>query len=143
MDVAASIALYLHDENSAQRIVGIDLSSRGLQIWQGYTDTMEIMRSLFDLATSPRKDLDGPPIRNARTQARLAILQIASTSTHLFMTKLLLDIVQPKTPEHSRSIMQLLAFLIRKVLLLTLRVWSATHSVHCRNPWFYIQACHE
>lgn len=115
MDVAASIALYLHDENAAHRVLAIDLSSRGLQIWQGYTDTMEILRSLFDLATSSRKETDGPPIRNARTQARLAVIHIASTCTHLFMTKLLLDIVQPKTPEHSRAIMQLLALLIRKV----------------------------
>jgi hypothetical protein len=114
MDVAASIALYLHDENSTCRVVGIDLSSRGLQIWQGYTDTMEILRSLFDLATSSRKDLDSPPIRSSRAQARLAVLHIASSNTHLFMTKLLLDIVQPRTPEHSRAIMQLLAFLIRK-----------------------------
>lgn len=122
MDVAASIALYLHDENSTHRVVAIDLSSRGLQIWQGYTDTMEILRSLFDLATSSRKDIDGPPIRNARAQARLAVLQIASSNTHLFMTKLLLDIVQPGTPEHSRAIMQLLAFLIRKVGLCLCRL---------------------
>ncbi|KIM30119.1 hypothetical protein M408DRAFT_101314 [Serendipita vermifera MAFF 305830] len=113
-DVAASIALYLHDESAAHRVVAIDLSSRGLQIWQGYTDTMEILRSLFDLATAPKKDTDGPPVRNARAQARIAVLQIASANTQLFMTKLLLDIVQPRTPDHSRAIMQLLALLIRK-----------------------------
>jgi hypothetical protein len=139
MDVAASIALYLHDENSTCRVVGIDLSSRGLQIWQGYTDTMEILRSLFDLATSSRKDLDGPPIRNSRAQARLAVLQIASSNTHLFMTKLLLDIMQPRTPEHSRAIMQLLAFLIRKACLLFCEVMAFYSSVPSRNLWFCTQ----
>lgn len=113
-DVANSIAMFLHDESSAHRIIGIDLSSRGLQIWQAYTDTMEILRSLFDLASTTRKDADLPSIRNEATQARLAVLHVATTCTHLFMTKLLLDVTQPRTPAHSRSIMQLLAFLIRK-----------------------------
>lgn len=114
-DITKSITLFLHDESSAHRVLAIDLSSRGLQIWQHYTDTMEIMRSLFELATLPRKE-DGPTtIRNSRAQARLAVLHIASTSTHLFMTKLLLDIMHPKTAEHNKAIMQLLAFLIRKV----------------------------
>jgi hypothetical protein len=76
---------------------------------------MEILRALFELATSTRKESEVPPIRNPRSQARLAVLHIASTSSHLFMTKLLLDIMHPKTPEHNRSILQLLAFLIRKV----------------------------
>lgn len=75
---------------------------------------MEIIRSLFELATLPRKE-EGPTIRNPRAQARLAVLHISSTSTHLFMTKLLLDIMHPKTPEHNRAIMQLIIFLIRKV----------------------------
>lgn len=113
-DIAASIALYLHDESSSHRVVAIDLSSRGLQIWQAYTDTMEILRSLFELATSARKELEVPAIQNPRSQARLAVLHIASTNAHLFMTKLLLDVMHPKTPEHNRAILQLLAFLIRK-----------------------------
>ncbi|PVF99519.1 hypothetical protein CPB86DRAFT_783642 [Serendipita vermifera] len=113
-DIATSIALYLHDESSAHRVLGIDLSSRGLQIWEGYTDTMEILRSLFELATSPRKETDLPIIRNPGSQARSAILHIATTNTHLFLTKLLLDILQPKTPDHGKSIMQILSFLIRK-----------------------------
>jgi WD repeat-containing protein 7 len=76
---------------------------------------MEILRSLFELATSSRKESDLPIIRNPGAQARSAILHIASTSAHLFMTKLLLDILHPKTPEHGQSIMQILSFLLRKV----------------------------
>ncbi|KAG8813034.1 hypothetical protein FRC17_001701, partial [Serendipita sp. 399] len=113
-DIVTSIVTFLHDQSSAHRVIGIDLSSRGLHIWQTYTDTMEILHSLFELAVSPRKDPDRPTIRDPGTQARLAVLHVASSSTHLFMTKLLLDLTHPKSSEHSRAILQLLAFLIRK-----------------------------
>ncbi|KAG8814855.1 hypothetical protein FRC19_001453, partial [Serendipita sp. 401] len=113
-DIVTSIVTFLHDHSSAHRVIGIDLSSRGLQIWQTYTDTMEILRSLFELATSSRKDPEKSSIRDPGTQARLAVLHVASSSTPLFMTKLLLDLTHPRSPEHSRSVMQLLAFLIRK-----------------------------
>lgn len=139
-DVAASIALYLHDESSAHRVVAIDLSSRGLQIWQAYTDTMEILRSLFELSTASRKDNDIPSIRNPGAQARLAVLHIAGTNGHLFMTKLLLDILQPRTSDHSLAIMHLLAFLIRKVRNF-LTLWSGL-SVVRRNPSFCTQVSH-
>lgn len=52
-------------------------------------------------------------------QARQAVLQIASDARGgggaLFMTTLSLDILHPKGLEHRRSVMQLVAFLIRKV----------------------------
>jgi hypothetical protein len=52
-------------------------------------------------------------------QARQAVLQIASDARGgggaLFMTTLSLDILHPRGLEHRRSVMQLVAFLIRKV----------------------------
>jgi WD repeat-containing protein 7 len=74
---------------------------------------MEILRALFSLATTPRKDAIS--VQNVGAQARLAILQIASSNTPLFMTTLGLDILTPPSLEHRRSVMQVVAFLIRKV----------------------------
>jgi len=74
---------------------------------------MEILRALFSLATTPRKEAIS--VQNVGAQARLAILQIASSNTALFMTTLGLDILTPPTLEHRRSVLQVVAFLIRKV----------------------------
>jgi hypothetical protein len=105
-DIAKSIELYLHDESSPHRVVAIDLCARGFHIWGNYSDAMELLRALFTLATG---DVSFAP------QARLAILQIAGTNSPLFMTTLTLDILHPRSVEHQKSIMQLVAFLIRKV----------------------------
>jgi len=83
---------------------------------------MEILRSLFDLATNARKD--SISIQNVGAQARLAVLSIASNNMPLFMGTLCLDILTPPTVEHRRSVMQILAFLIKKVLFLIFRVFS-------------------
>lgn len=77
---------------------------------------MEMLRALFTLATSSRKD--GISSQNVGAQARLAVLQIASSNTPLFMTTLGLDILDPLSVEHRKSIMQMVAFLIRKVCML-------------------------
>lgn len=74
---------------------------------------MEILRALFSLATTSRKDSIN--LQNVGAQARLAVLQIASSNTALFMTTLGLDILTPPTLEHRRSVLQIVAFLIRKV----------------------------
>ena len=74
---------------------------------------MDILRALFTLATSSKKE--GITIQNVGAQARLAVLQIASSNTPLFMTTLSLDIITPASLEHRKSVMQILAFLIRKV----------------------------
>ena len=74
---------------------------------------MEILRALFSLATTARKE--NISLQNVGVQARLAILQIASSNTALFMTTLGLDILTPPSLEHRRSVMQIVAFLIRKV----------------------------
>lgn len=107
--------MYLHDEQSIYRVLAIDLCSRGFNIWQQYVDVMEMLRALFNLATSTRKE--GINTLNVGSHARLAVLQIASSNTPLFMTTLSMDIMNPKSIQHRKSIMQLVAFLIRKVLL--------------------------
>ncbi|KAF9483399.1 WD40 repeat-like protein [Pholiota conissans] len=112
MDISRSITLYLHDEKSIYRVLAIDLCSRGFNVWQHYIDAMEILRSLFDLATNVRKD--SISIQNVSAQARLAVLSIASNNMALFMGTLCLDILTPPTMEHRRSVLQILAFLIRK-----------------------------
>lgn len=108
-DIAKSIILYLHDEECPHRALAIDLCSRGFPIWQNFVDAVEVLRSLFNLATSADKE------RNVGPQARSAVLQIASNNTPLFMTTLSLDILHPKSVQHRKSILQLVAFLIRKV----------------------------
>ncbi|KAG2127039.1 hypothetical protein BD769DRAFT_1460808 [Suillus cothurnatus] len=112
VDISKSIALYLHDESSAHRGLAIDLCARGFQIWQHYIDAMAILRALYTLATNTRKETISA--RNIGPQARLAVLQIASSSTPLFMTTLTLDILNPKTLDQRKAVMQLVAFMIRK-----------------------------
>ncbi|TDL19727.1 hypothetical protein BD410DRAFT_773671 [Rickenella mellea] len=111
-DISKSLTIYLNDETSPHRVMAIDLCSRGFQVWQHYFDAMDALRSLISLATSSRKE--SISLRNPGTQARLAVLQIASSNTPLFMTTLSLDILNPRSVEYSKSVMQLLAFLIRK-----------------------------
>lgn len=105
--------MYLHDEPSSFRVLAIDLCSRGFHVWQHYIDAVEVLRQLFTLATSTRKD--SITVQNVAAQARLSVLQIASTNTPLFMTTLGLDILSPTSVEHQKSVMQIVAFLIRKV----------------------------
>ena len=71
---------------------------------------MQILRSLFNLATK-----DFINIQNVATQARSAVLSIASSNTPLFMTTLGLDILNPPNVEHRLSVLQIVVFLIRKV----------------------------
>ena len=54
-------------------------------------------------------------VQNVGPQARLAVLQIAMQHTALFMTVLTLDILNPRSVAERKSVMQLVAFLIRKV----------------------------
>ncbi|KAG8734075.1 hypothetical protein FRC10_011973 [Ceratobasidium sp. 414] len=113
-DIAKSVALYLHDEaqasntSPANRILSIELCSRGFQVWQHHVDAMEMLRALSGFAVA------SPGGSKGGKEARAAILQIAASSTPLFMTTLSLDITQPKTVEHRRATMQLVAFIIRK-----------------------------
>ncbi|EAU86217.2 hypothetical protein CC1G_03428 [Coprinopsis cinerea okayama7 len=112
LDISKSVALYFHDENSTHRVLAIDLCSKGFHVWQQYVDTLEILRSLFMLATTTRKASISP--QNVGAQARLAVLSIAAQNTALFMSTLCVDILEPSGLEHRRSVMQIIAFLIRK-----------------------------
>ncbi|EJF60945.1 WD40 repeat-like protein [Dichomitus squalens LYAD-421 SS1] len=111
-DIAKSIAGYLHDETSPHRSLAIDLCSRGFQVWQQYVDAVEMLRALFTLATTTKKEAIAVP--NIGVQARTAVLQIAASNTPLFMTTLAIDILHPRSVQHRKSVMQLVIFLIRK-----------------------------
>ncbi|TRM56951.1 hypothetical protein BD626DRAFT_228313 [Schizophyllum amplum] len=111
-DISKSIALYLHDEHSTHRVLAIELCSHGFHVWQHYVDAMEVLRALFLLATSSKKDAIS--VQNPGAQARAALLAIAAAATPLFMTTLSLDVLSPASAEHRRSVMQVVAFLIRK-----------------------------
>ncbi|KAL0960599.1 hypothetical protein HGRIS_005631 [Hohenbuehelia grisea] len=111
-DISKSVALYLHDEHSIHRILAIDLCSRGFHIWQHYIDAMEILRAMFTLATRVRKD--SITTQNVGAQARAAVLAVAASNTPLFMTTLGLDILTPASVEYRKSVLQIVAFLIRK-----------------------------
>ena len=133
-DIAKSITLYLHDDNCPYRVLAIDLCSRGFEIWQHHVDAMEVLRDLFNLSTSAEKE------RNVGPQARLAVLQIASSNTPLFMTTLSLDILHPKSVQRRKSIMQLVAFLIRKVTTTPSSMTTFIQTM-VRNRWSCIRIC--
>ncbi|KAK7054386.1 hypothetical protein VNI00_003580 [Paramarasmius palmivorus] len=111
-DICKSISIYLHDEHSIHRALAVDLCSRGFHVWQHYIDALEILRALFTLATSTRKETISP--QNVGVLARSAILNISAANTPLFMTTLGIDILNPTSTEHRKSVLQILAFLIRK-----------------------------
>jgi len=105
--------MYLHDDRPICKILAIDLCSRGFDTWQSYIDVMELLRSLFTLATYTKKD--GITTLNVGAVARSAVLQIASSNTPLVMTTLSMDILHVTDIQKRKSLMQMLAFLIRKV----------------------------
>lgn len=111
-DIAKSIAGYLHDETSPHRSLAIDLCSRGFQVWQQYVDAVEMLRALFTLATTTKKEAITVP--NIGIQARSAVLQIAASNTPLFITTLAIDILHPRSVQQRKSVMQLVIFMIRK-----------------------------
>ncbi|KAI0298119.1 hypothetical protein B0F90DRAFT_1818820 [Multifurca ochricompacta] len=89
--ISKSIMMYLHESDVSCKALAIDLCSRGFDVWQHYIDAMEMLRS-----------------------ARQAVLHIVTNNTGIFMTTLSLDILHPQSLEHRKSVMQLVAFLIRK-----------------------------
>jgi WD repeat-containing protein 7 len=103
----------LHESDVSCKALAIDLCSRGFNVWQHYIDAMEMLRCLFNLATSTKKE--SITAQNIGPQARQAVLHIVSSNTGIFMTALSLDILHPQSLEHRKSVMQLVAFLIRKV----------------------------
>lgn len=113
VDISKSISLYLQDDTSNHRTLVVDLCAKGFHIWQHYVDSMALLRALFALATNMRKEHIS--VQNVGPQARSAVLQIAMQHTVLFMTVLTLDILNPRSVAERKSVMQLVAFMIRKV----------------------------
>lgn len=111
-ETSKSIGLYLHREGSPYRALAIELCSRGFTLWQQYVDAVEMLRAVCTLATVSRKEAIS--IHNVGSQARSAVLHIAAANTPLFMTTLTIDILQPRSVEHRKAVMQLVIFLIRK-----------------------------
>ena len=105
--------MYLHDDRPMCKMLAIDLCSRGFNIWQSYVDVMGLLRLLFNLATHTKKD--GVTTLNVGTAARSAVLQVMSSNTPLVMTTLSMDILHVTDVQQRKSLMQMLAFLIRKV----------------------------
>jgi hypothetical protein len=101
---------------------------------------MEMLRSLFSLATSTKKE--SISAQNVGPQARQAVLHVVTTDTGIFMTTLSLDILHPHSLEHRKSVMQLVAFLIRKVgpffFSSTESTFSDFFSISLRNLLSYI-----
>ena len=105
--------MYLLDDRPMCKVLAIDLCSRGFNIWQSYVDVMDLLRSLFSLATHTKKD--GITTLNVGAAARSAVLQVMSSNTPLVMTTLSMDILHVTDVQQRKSLMQMLAFLIRKV----------------------------
>jgi hypothetical protein len=105
--------VYLQDNDVSCKALAIDLCSRGFSVWQHYIDSMEMLRNLFNLATSTKKE--SISVQNVGPQARQAVLHIVTDNTGIFMTTLSLDIMNPQSLEHRKSVMQIVAFVIRKV----------------------------
>jgi hypothetical protein len=113
--VSNSITLYLHTDDSPYRHLAIDLCSSGFQIWQHYVDAMEILRSLFRLATlKPPSTASAQGSSSLAAQARHATLQIASSNTPLFMTTLSFDILNASSPAQRNATMKLVAFMAKR-----------------------------
>jgi len=110
--ISKSVMIYLHENDLSCKALAIDHCSRGFGVWQHYVDTMEMLRSLFSLATSTKKE--SISAQNVGPQARMAVLHIVTKYTGIFMATLSLDILHPQSLEHRKSVMQLLALLIRK-----------------------------
>ena len=105
--------VYLQENDVSCKAFAIDLCSRGFDVWQHYVDSMEMLRCLFNLATSTKKE--SISAQNVGPQARQAVLHIVTDNTGIFMTTLSLDILHPQNLEHRKSVLHLVAFLIRKV----------------------------
>ena len=79
---------------------------------------MALLRTLFVLMTNMRKEQIS--VQNVGLQARSAVLQFTMQHTGVFMTVLMLDVLNPRPVGEKESMMQLVVFLIRKVGLLGL-----------------------
>lgn len=111
-DAAASIELYLNDPKYTHVGLAIELCSKGFTTWQTYLDPMDLLRRLFFLAT--HKDSGLPNAASIAAQARLAVLNVASSNAPLFMSTLSQDIMDAKTVDGRTAIMKLCVFMARR-----------------------------
>ncbi|KAF8318412.1 hypothetical protein DL93DRAFT_2153747 [Clavulina sp. PMI_390] len=117
-DISKSIMFYLHDDASPHRVVAVDAGARGFHIWQNYISAMELLRSLFRLTTpSNQGTLSSAEKERGRAiaqSARSGVLHIAASATPLFVSTILVDIMDATSIVHCNTTMHLLAFIIRK-----------------------------
>ncbi len=105
----------MNDDQSPNRVVAIDLCSRGFHIWRVYINSMELLRSLSRLAVGTSAQKEDADLRNLVQLARTGVLRIAKTNTPLFISTISLDIMDTNSIEHRGSTMQLIAYIIRRV----------------------------
>lgn len=109
--VSSSISLYIVDhDHPTRQAIATELCARGFEIWQNYVDAMELLRSLFSLATGKNEETR----LDLRNLTRQATLHVAAVNTPLFMTTLSLDILNGEAL-HRNASLKLLGFMIRKV----------------------------
>ena len=110
-DIADQILRSLEsDLHVAHQAVSLELLIRGFSTFQNYLDAVQVLRSVFRLATAVN-------ISNVlRNLARQTILSVASVNAPLFMTVLSFDAMQADAdPEERAATMKLIAFMVRKV----------------------------
>jgi WD repeat-containing protein 7 len=96
---------------------------------------MDLLRALFIMSTATdKKELS---TQNLGTQARLAVVQIATNHTPLFTATLSMEILQPQSVQDRRSTMQLLAFFVRKVIVARWRCFHLAHALDQRPLVIY------
>ncbi|GMK53714.1 hypothetical protein CspeluHIS016_0103000 [Cutaneotrichosporon spelunceum] len=106
--ISESVAYYLNDPDHTHVGLAIELCAKAFATWQIYVDPMDLLRRLFFLST--HNEIGA----NLAAQARLAVLNVASSNAPLFMSTLSMDILDAKTIEGRMSIMKLCVFMARK-----------------------------
>jgi hypothetical protein len=97
--IARALVRALEDDACAHRALAAELAARGFGAWQAHGDARALLRALV---------LRGAP-------ARGAAVQIAEAAPALVVGVLAQEIMTPKDVGTRRAVMQLVAFLVRKV----------------------------
>lgn len=107
-ETALSLTLLLNDESkTSHRLVAIELCGRGFVTWQQHFNAAEVLRTLFQFATSKMSPL-------VRQYARSAIIQVASLNTPLFISTIVSDIMNDRDPEARNGCMKIITLIVRK-----------------------------
>ncbi|KAH9073451.1 hypothetical protein EDB83DRAFT_2357410 [Lactarius deliciosus] len=111
--ISKSVMTYLHESDVSCKALAIDLCSRGFAVWQHYIDAMEMIRSLFNLATSSKKEsITASKYWTSGTTGSPTCCDKQYWNIHdqLFHSTFCI----PQSLEHRKSVLQLVAFLTRK-----------------------------